>query len=540
MKIIDNIKKRIIKFLGIEKLIDNPYDSRYTFISDSDTIARNRVIEYKMWYLGDGDELQNFYTNEALYGSWNEPVYNRNKRNYFVCKAAKETNFKYVHSGIPNAIATTLVNAIGIPRMTMYDDTMTENLNKILKANDFNHLLNQRQMPLTMAQGWGAFKISIDKSLSNSPIIQYYDAENVEIIYNKGVVCGIVYTDYYKYENKNYVLYETRRLKDGNSIIEYELFKLERNNEITPVELNTIPELGSLQNIEIPNFNKIIGVPSVFFDDPLNEVPGRSIFAGKIDLFDDLDQVLSLSSKTVRVSSPVEYIPTEMLERNSLGSIVMPNEFNRQYVQITAFNNGDGNYANSIQTTQPDLNFQQYNDEAKAILSYILNGILSPASLGIDLSKRDNAEAQREKEKVTILTRNNIIDRQTTIINELLSICLAMQEYMDKGFITLQDYEINIDFDEFANPSFESQLEILGSAWVSGEISTERYVDLLYRDSLTTEEKAKEVKWLDDHKYNQNNFGMGGFNDGSNTFNEVETETGLSLKDVDEFGNPVV
>ena len=541
MKITEWLKQRIIRFLGLEKLVDNPNSERYSFIQDSEDIAKSRIIEYKIWYLGDSDELLNYYTNEQLYGTWSEPIYNRNKRNYFWSQSSVETGIKRVHSGIPNAIITTLTNAIGIPRIMRNRNQRDETLVGIMKSNNFVHLINQRQMPLTMAQGWGAFKVSINKDLSKHPIIQYYHAENVEFAYNSGILCGIIYRDFYRQNNKDYVLYETRRIKGGDSIIEYELFQLDKNNDIKPVPLSTIPSLEGLQNIVIPGFNKILGVPSIFLYDPLNEAYGRSLFAGKIDLFDDLDQILSQESQTVRVSTPVEYIPTDMLERDSqTGNVKIPSKFNRQYVQTTGITNGDGNNISQIYTTQPDLNFEQYNLEAKAVLSYILNGILSPASLGIDLSKRDNAEAQREKEKVTIMTRNNIIDRQTTIINDLLSLCLALQEYMDTGNITIQDYDLNIDFEEFANPSFESQLETLSSAWISGAISTEVYVDLLWRDTKTAEEKAKEVQWLDDHKYNQNNLGMGDFENGDNTFNEVEARTGLSLEEVDDFGNPVV
>lgn len=539
MKITEWIKQRIIRFLGIDKLVDNPNSERYSFIQDSEDIAKSKVIEYKIWYLGDSDELLNYYTNDMLYGTWDEPIYNRNKRNYFWAQSVDETGIKRVHSGIPNAIVTTLTNAIGIPRIMHDDDIRNETLVKIMKNNNFVHLINQRQMPLTMAQGWGAFKVSINRDLSPNPIIQYYHAENVEFAYNSGILCGIIYRDFYRQNNKDYVLYETRRIKGGDSIIEYELFELDKNNDIKPVPLSTISSLGGLQNVVIPKFNKILGVPSIFFYDPLNEAYGRSLFAGKIDLFDDLDQILSQESQTVRVSTPVEYFPTDMIERTKDGKVRLPSMFNRQYVQTTGFTNGDGNTVSQIYTTQPDLNFEQYNLEAKSVLSYILNGILSPASLGIDLSKRDNAEAQREKEKVTIMTRNNIIDRQTTIINDLLSLCLALQEYMDTGNITIQDYELNIDFDEFANPSFESQLETLGPAWVSGELSTEKYVDLLWRDSMTKEEKEREVQWLDNNK-NKDNYGMGDFENGDNTFNEVEAETGLSLEEVDDYGNPIV
>ena len=96
-------------------------------------------------------------------------------------------------------------------------------------------------------------------------------------------------------------------------------FKLEKNNEVTPVPLETIPELEGIRSIEIPNLNKILGVPSKFFFDPLNKNYGRSIFAGKIDLFDDLDQCLSQDSNSVRRSTVIEYFNTDFLERDTRG-----------------------------------------------------------------------------------------------------------------------------------------------------------------------------------------------------------------------------
>ena len=158
-----------------------------------------------------------------------------------------------------------------------------------------------------------------------------------------------------------------------------------------------------------------------------------------------------------------------------------------------------------VKTTQAQLNIGQYSENARMILDFILTGILSPATMGIDIAKKDNAEAQREKEKVTIMTRNNIIERQTKIIKELLKICLAFQEYQNTGVISIDtDYDIKVIFNEFANPSFENQLQTLGNAWVQGEISTKKYVELLWGDKLTEEEKQQEIAWLDSNKARDN------------------------------------
>lgn len=524
MNIIDAIRKRILKFLGLEKLSQNPDGERFTFICDEENIIRQNLEEYRVWYNGDSNGLLNYYTNEQLYGNAREPIYNRNRRNYFWGLSSEEADIKRVHSGIPNAIVTTLVNAIGKPNITSANAITKTRIEKIIDDNDFFHLLNQQQMPLTMVEGWGAFKPTFNAEFGNRIVIQYYEAQDVEYAYKNGLLIGIIFKDYYKYKNKNYVLLETRRIDKNASYVEYELFRQESNNEVVPCELSTIPELEDLKGIMIPNYKKILGVPCKFFFDANNKNYGKSVFAGKIDLFDDLDQILSQDSQTVRVSTPVEYYPVDLLERQRNGQPKMPKVYNRQYVAKESMPDGDGNSNGKIETTQPNLNFEQYSANAKAKLDMILTGLLSPATMGIDIAKKDNADAQREKEKVTIMTRNNIIDREERIIKQILSVCLDLATYLEMNVMPQDsNYDISVKFNEFANPSFENEITILGSAWVQGEISTERYVDLLWGDKLSEEDKAKEIAWLDNNKQ-QDNLQFGDIEDENEIRTDLSTE----------------
>ena len=500
MNLMEFIKKRILKFLGLEKLNGNPYAERLTFISNEENIIKQHIEEYRTWYIGNSDELLNYYTDEQIFGNNREPIYNRNRKNYFWGISSEEGDIKRVHSGIPNAIVTTLVNVIGNCTIKSEDADTQAKIDNILEKTDLLHIINQQQMPLTLVEGWGAWKINFDTALSKTPILEYYEAQNVEFIYKSGILIGIIYKDYYRYKNVNYCLLETRRIKDNSSFIEYQLFRYNDKNEAYEVELSAIPELESLQNITIPNFNKILGVPSKFFFNPLNKNYGRSIYEGKVDLFDDLDQILSQDSQTVRVSTPVEYYPVDLLERQRNGNPMMPKTFNRQFIKLEQTPDGDGNTNGTIQTTQPDLHLEAYSEDAKHKLDFILTGILSPATMGIDIAKKDNAEAQREKEKITIMTRGNIIDRQVKIVKELISLCLAVQEYIDTEQISIKDYDISVMYDEFINPSFENELQILGSAWSDGQISTKRYIDLLWGDRLSDEEKEIEMQEIENRR----------------------------------------
>lgn len=505
MNLKERVRRKLISFLGIEKLTENPKGERFTYLSNEEEVIRTAIQEYKAWYSGDSNELLNFYTQDRIHNLANA-VYNRNRVNYFWAISTGEYNIKRVHSGIPKAIISTLVNVIGNPTITINDDEKQAKIDRIIDDNDLMHIINQQQMPLTMAEGWGAYKINIEKinEFKKDIVIDYYEAENVDFIYKSRRLIGIVYKDYYKIKDKDYVLLETRRTDGNHSYIEYELYRLNENNEVQSCELTDFEEFADLQNLVIENVPFILGVPSIFFFDEYNRNYGKSIFAGKIDLFDDLDQILSQDSQTVRVSTPVEYIPTDLCERSRTGKPILPDLYNRIFIAKETAPNGDGETDGKIETTQPVLNFAQYSENAKTKLDYILTGVLSPATMGIDIAKKDNAEAQREKEKVTIMTRNNIIDRQTKTIKNLLNICLMLEEYLETGSIPLVKNEFNITYNEFANPSFENQLETLGTAYINGEISTERYVELLWGDRLSKAEKLKEIAWLDSNKQADN------------------------------------
>jgi hypothetical protein len=190
----------------------------------------------------------------------------------------------------------------------------------------------------------------------------------------------------------------------------------------------------------------------------------------------------------------------DLLQRAKQGQPILPKIYNRQYIQIEGTIDGDGNTNNQIQVTQPQLNFEQYNNLYMNVLSDSLIGVLSPASLGLDIAKKDNAEAQREKEKQSIFTRQLIVKAETKMLNKLYDMLLFCQDYMDTGVLEEKDYDISIKYDEFANPSFENEVQVLGPAWNNGQISTERYVSLLWGGKLSDEEMQKEIQWLDENR----------------------------------------
>lgn len=504
MTIKEKITKKALKFLGMLDSKPEEQDD-LTFINDRDRIRRQKLREYNVWYLGDSDELLNFYTHANNIEYNYEPFYDRNKRGYFWAISGTEQDIKRTHSGQLRNIVDTLVNIVDIP-VVKGGITLEKNkkLEDILEDNNFWELYKQQQMPMTLVEGWGAYKISWDKSLSDYPIVDYYKAENVDFVYKSNRLVGIIFKDYYTDEKgKKYLIIETRRLENKNLHIEYELYNIiDKNEHLKEVDFESVPEFAYLKDIshlEIEGFNELLAVPCIFFKDTDLNMYGRSVFAGKIDLADDLDQCLSQSSNTVRKSTPTEYFNTDFLERDrKTGMPLQPKVYDRKYVMYAGGKTVDGASTSKdpVMATQPQLNFLEYSQEAQQILFQMISGLMSPATLGIDVAKKDNAEAQREKEKITVFTRNAIIKSETRILRRLFSQLLCVQEYLERDEISVKEYDISVKFAEFADASFESKLSSLVPAMQTQVMSPKMFVDKLYGDTLTAEEKEKEVAYI--------------------------------------------
>lgn len=518
MTILERMRARIRGVAGSVLKTKRPDDDRTTFINDNEKLGRMKLKEYNVWYDGDGDELLNFYTRENYIGFNYEPFYMRNKKNYFWAISSTEAQIKRTHSGQPRNIVDTLVNIMPFPLISAGENT--KNLQAVVRESGLEQVYKDEQLPLTLVEGWGCWKINWDKDVSDYPSVEYVSAENVDFIYKSGKIIGIVFKNYYTSDKKRYLLLETRSIEwrpnssaaEGSEgervlVITNELYELPMNmaatDDDTPlkkVDLKTVPELESVEErIEIGPFDKLFAVPCVLLGNTSRQWGyGRSIFTGKIDLFDDLDQALSQSSNAVRLSTPIEYIDEEYLERDKNGLPKKPKAYDRKYVMMKGQKNGDGVATGQpVQITQPSVEFSRYSDHAVQILLQILNGILSPATLGIDIAKKDNAAAQREKEKVTIFTRNALINGEERILRSLMEQMLMAKEFMDTGAVSVHAYDISVKFNEFADDSFENKLEALGKAYDMEEISTDMYLNKLYGDTLSEEERAAEKEFLE-------------------------------------------
>ena len=122
----------------------------------------------------------------------------------------------------------------------------------------------------------------------------------------------------------------------------------------------------------------------------------------------------------------------------------------------------------------------------------MLTGVISPSTLGIDNKKLDNADAQREKEKTTLYTRNKIVSALQKTLPKLIKAMFYTYDTLNGRPLT--EVTADVPFGEYANPSFESTVETVAKAKQGGIMSIEAAVDELYGDSKDAAWKSEEVE----------------------------------------------
>ena len=253
-----------------------------------------------------------------------------------------------------------------------------------------------------------------------------------------------------------------------------------------------MPELAGLSDVVwIDNF--IMAVPMMFYKSARYKGRGKSIFDAKIDNFDALDEAWSQWMDALRKNRTKEYIPENMLPRNPYtGKVLKPNAFDNAYISTEA--SMKEGQTNKIDLVQGNIPHESYLATYITALDLCLQGIMSPSTLGIDVKKLDNAEAQREKEKATLYSRNNIVGQLQKVLPKLVDIVFKAMDTFHKT--PIKDIDIDVTFGEYANPSFESQVETVSKAKQGGIMSIEASVDELYGDTKDDEWKQEEIARL--------------------------------------------
>lgn len=463
----DKLKRTVRSWLQIQP--SSPYNIQIQELADFDLCAiRNRI-----WYRGDSSELQQMYAQCQEYAD---------RFKFWACKSTPGMEIRKIHTGLPKLIVNTLC-AITLADMYDFDfdnDVQSQTWEEIDKENNFRSIMEDALRD-ALTVGDGVFRIILDTSESKHPIIEWVPGERVEYIREYGriheIVIRIPYPD-------NHVLLAHY----GKGYIHHELYKGD-----TLQDIKTYPPTAGVTDWQFDE-GLMLAVPFMIFKNARFEGRGGSIFDSKLDNFDSFDEIWSQWMDALRAGRAKTYVPESCIPRNpNTGELMRPNSFDNRF--IAGSDNMSENGKNTIQTEQPAIPHDSYLASYVTALDLCLQGIISPSTLGIDTKKLDNAEAQREKEKTTLYTRQAIVDAMQAQIPDLISQCINAENVLHHK--APEDVKVTLPFGEYANPSFEAQVETLAKARPgTAMMSIEAQVEELYGDSKDDEWKQEEIERL--------------------------------------------
>ena len=355
-----------------------------------------------------------------------------------------------------------------------------------------------------LVSGEGVLKASI----TNGELYVYVaDAQKVEYV-RDGHTGEVIETVFETHVKDDYELYEYY----GNGYIRTSLVK---NDKAVP--LSTIEETAFLP--EYYDFSNVYQGQLCWtlkaIQHPKYRNRGQSIFKNKIDVMDIIDETISQLGDSVRSSRTMTYLPPNMIPRDpQTGRLVEPNKFLGTFI-IGSKDSESG----KAQIEKAKVNADEYNSTLELLTSKALDGIISPATMGLELGKNNSAESVREKEKITESTRSRIIEAITPELERFYQVVDLLLTYVidqegrtavtelstNENVILLGDNpplrdDIKVFFPDYFDDKVFTNIASLAQAYSLNAISPEMFVELMYGDSFTEEEKAAEVLRLQQAK----------------------------------------
>lgn len=508
--------KRLDRLEGDLKMLNNRLQFNplklTTKISEEDiTSFSDKIAEYKVWSSGDATKIRDFYNqfreSETLHYFW------RNVPPTSMCK----------HTGIPSLIASKMGyilfgNGINI-EVVCYDENGNSDKNKSDVVREeiltlYSRLEMERKLQLgASTESWCGhvfYKLSVDNTLSDYPIIEVADVTHGRVIKERGIVKAIAFPNWYKDKNKqNYRLDEVYSTNEnGDATISYHLYKLDvTKGTEQEVSVTVLPQTAFLVEAD-KTFEGIKGI--LAFEKPnkssllFSESDyGASDYEGAIDSFDAMDEAYTNIFKELRTNRTVRYIPKDMIPKSVDGSFALNDDFTDAYVQVES--DVDQNSDNKITfSIIPDKTESHKAKFLTALTTALNKAGLSPYAIGITglESVNASAESQQERNKVTLETRKAKMALWKPFIEEMLIKIVQLNDWLIKNKIVEQDYKDNgIDWDNteiqvsFGDYIVETEQSIIGQAISklnSGVASTETAIKEIHPD-WTDEQVLEEV-----------------------------------------------
>lgn len=526
-KVLDRLERNLMD-LQKRQMAYNPFQETINTIMNERVFSK-RISEYLAWFTATPRILRHFYQTSILPDD---------SFNYFWGNAP--ANYRMVHSGIPSLIskkmATLLFGGGYNVKVEVFNESgnederlsslAQENLMLLIKEMNIDTIILPKSASTESWSGHLFWKLNYDLDLSQYPILEVVDIRNAEVVKSRGITTEIIFKNWYKHNQKTYVLYERyitlkegeTRYEKGTAAIKYELYEVKGTGDLVEVPLSTLKETEHLAENDLIVFDGFKGL--LAFEKPnrlpnnefVDSIYGASDYQGAISAFDSLDEILTEIIREARTNKTLRYIPASMLDYNQKGELSALNSFIDNYVLINDADLGDGRDGKVQITTITDKTLEHLEKWKVALTTAINMPGLSPLALGITGLEAVNAglESQQERNKATLETRAMKIETWDHYLENAYIKLLEFNSWLQKNGAVQPDMnDLDIDytncnvsvvFGDYIAPKIEERIETWGSAKTQGVASIETVIDKIHPEWSETQRLA-EVQRL---KFEQN------------------------------------
>ena len=176
-----NLSNKMRSFLRIYPSMGNNFQINELLDFDSN------VAVNKIWYRGDSYEIEQLY----------KQIENKNF-SFWGSVPSAGLEIRKIHTGIPKTMVNILSGLIAddMQAVEFSHDADANTWEQIAEENRFNDLVKSA-IAKTLYTGDGAFKITIDTSISPFPIIEFYEADRIKVKRKRGRIESITFKTQY-------------------------------------------------------------------------------------------------------------------------------------------------------------------------------------------------------------------------------------------------------------------------------------------------------------------------------------------------------
>ena len=471
-----------------ERYMNNLYRNKVLLTGDASVVEK--------YYKEDFTLFETQYAQSAHVGTFWHNVGKKNARVMF--GLIKMINDAFVRLVTAGGIEVSVLNN---GEETTKD---TERLNNILEENSFKDKLLGLAESYASGLGFAPFKVNYDTDIKNVPLIEVVDPFKTEAITERGFIKGFKFKKREKYHDMEFEVQEIWYMNDGEPILEYKVFDTKAQNpiekDIFKLDKDIVSALGLefvIENGEsvFRDYTKLKDLPVVLKNNtPYNSAFPKSPF-GEADteqldnIEDSLSELLSAMVEEVRKGRIKVMISDDLISKDENGHAKEFDDFKLDY-EIVKANQAEG--STGIEVVQGEINTEKYLSGIAQLIMYGCNKAnIHPVTVGITgvESIVSSQESQVEREKVSLRTREMKVRSWRMVLQELFERVLQVDDIMNKR--SVGEYDIQVEFGEFTNPSPESVVGLLGKSIETGVMSMKKAQKQYFGDNIQEEELEK-------------------------------------------------